>query len=123
MKRAGDLWQEIVSWDNLLNSALCAARGKRSRPDVAGFLFDLETNVCALQRELEAGEYMPGAYRTFWIHDPKARLISAAPFRDRVVHHALTRVLETVFEPRFMPNSYASRKGFGQHQCPVACNC
>jgi retron-type reverse transcriptase len=116
MKRAGNLWPEIVSWDNLLNSALCAARGKRNRPDVASFLFQLEPKVCALQRELEAGEYVPGEYRTFWIHDPKARLISAAPFRDRVVHHALTRVLEKVFEPRFMPNSYASRKGFGQHQ-------
>jgi hypothetical protein len=43
-------------------------------------------------------------------------MISAAPFRDRVVHHALTRVLETVFEPRFTASSFASRKGFGQHK-------
>lgn len=65
---------------------------------------------------IAGGGYTPGGYRTFWIHDPKARLISAAPFRDRVVHHAFTRVLERVFEPRFMANSFASRKGFGQHQ-------
>jgi retron-type reverse transcriptase len=116
MKRAGNLWPQVVCWDNLLDSALRAAHGKKNRPDVARFLFQLEPNVCQLQRELEAGVYTPGGYRSFWIHDPKPRLISAAPFRDRVVHHALTRVLETVFEPRFTANSFASRKGFGQHK-------
>ncbi len=116
VKRVGNLWGKVVSWDNLLASALAAAGGKKSRADVAQFLFRLEPNLCELQRELQSGGYRPGGYRTFWIRDPKARLISAAPFRDRVVHHALTRVLEEVFEPRFMPNSFASRKGFGQHQ-------
>jgi retron-type reverse transcriptase len=114
--RAGNLWPQIVSWDNLLDSALLAARGKKKRPDVARFLFELEPNLCELQRELESGIYLPGDYRSFWIHDPKARLISAAPFRDRVVHHALTRVLERVFEPRFVSSSFASRRGFGQHK-------
>ncbi|MEO8657248.1 MAG: reverse transcriptase/maturase family protein [Bryobacteraceae bacterium] len=116
MKRAGNLWPDVVSWRNLLESALAAARGKRRRPDVAQFLLHLEPNVCALQRELEGGSYQPGGYRTFWIRDPKPRMISAASFRDRVVHHALTRVLEAVFEPRFTSRSFASRKGYGQHQ-------
>jgi retron-type reverse transcriptase len=116
MKRIGNLWPQVTSWENLLASALAAARGKRKRPDVARFLFDLEPNVCALQRELLAGDWKPGDYRTFWIRDPKPRMISAAPFRDRVVHHAVTRVLETVFEPRFTASSFASRKGFGQHK-------
>jgi hypothetical protein len=116
MKRAGNLWSQLTSWENLLASALAAARGKRKRPDVARFLFNLEPNVCALQRELLAGEWRPGEYRTFWSRDPKPRMISAAPFRDRVVHHAVTRVLESVFEPRFTASSFASRKGFGQHK-------
>lgn len=115
MKRVGEVWPRIVSWQNLLDSALAAARGKRKRPDVARFLASLETNVCAIQRELASGSYQPGEYRTFWIRDPKARQISAAPFRDRVVHHALTRALETVFEPRFTTCSFASRTGYGQH--------
>ncbi|HEY6344846.1 MAG TPA: hypothetical protein VIY49_25395 [Bryobacteraceae bacterium] len=51
MKRVGNLWPLLTSWENLLGSALAAARGKRKRPDVARFLFDLETNVCSLQRE------------------------------------------------------------------------
>ena len=116
MKRTGNLWAQVVGWENLTESARVAARGKRSRPDVARFLHEIESNLCSLQRELEDGSYRPGGYRTFWIHDPKPRLISAAPFRDRVVHHALTRVLEPVFEPRFTAHSFASRKGFGQHR-------
>ncbi len=116
MKRTGNLWTQLTSWENLMEAARAAARAKRSRPDVARFLHHLETNLCAIQRELEEGVYRPGAYRTFWIHDPKPRQISAAPFRDRVVHHALTRVLEPVFEPRFTAYSFASRKGFGQHR-------
>ena len=71
MKRAGNLWPQLTSWENLLASALAAARGKRKRPDVARFLFNLEPNVCALQRELQAGIWRPGEYRTFWIRDPK----------------------------------------------------
>jgi retron-type reverse transcriptase len=116
MKRTGNLWPQLTSWENLTEAARAAARGKRARPDVARFLHKLEANLCGLQRELEEGSYRPGGYRTFWIRDPKPRLISAAPFRDRVVHHALTRVLEPVFEPRFTAYSFASRKGFGQHR-------
>lgn len=83
---------------------------------MARFLYQLEPNLCRLQRELRDGTYQPGAYRTFWILDPKPRQISAAPFRDRVVHHALTRTLEPVFAGRFTSFSFPSRKGFGQHQ-------
>jgi len=116
VKRAGNLYEKIIDWGNLMESARQAARGKRSRPDVARFLHELEANLCRLQSELASDSYRPGAYRTFWIHDGKSRQISAAPFRDRVVHHALTRVLEPVFEARFTDYSFASRKGFGQHR-------
>ena len=116
MKRVTHLWPALVTWRHLVHSAHAAALGKRSRPDVARFTADLEPNLLRLQHELTTGTYQPGPYRTFWIRDPKARLISAAPFRDRVVHHALTRILEPVFEKRFTPFSFASRKGFGQHQ-------
>lgn len=99
-----------------MEAARLAARGKRKRPDVARFLHNLEPKLCVLQQELEDGNYHPDPYRTFWICDPKQRQISAASFRDRVVHHALTRVLEPVFERRFTQYSFASRKGFGQHR-------
>ncbi|MCP5117073.1 MAG: RNA-dependent DNA polymerase, partial [bacterium] len=83
---------------------------------VARFRLDLEWELCRLRRELEDGSYQPGPYRTFWLRDPKPRLISAARFRDRVVHHALTQLLEPVFERQFQPDSFACRKGFGTHK-------
>jgi RNA-directed DNA polymerase len=91
------------------------ARGKRSRLDVARFLLNLESELWLLRRELEEERYHPGPYRSFRVRDPKPRLISAAPFRDRVVHHALTQVLEPIFERRFSKDSFACREGFGTH--------
>lgn len=89
--------------------------GKRSRPDVAAFVLRLEPELLRLRRELLAGDYRPGPYRTFWVLDPKPRQISAAPFRDRVVHHALTAALEPIWERRFSPHSFACREGRGTH--------
>jgi hypothetical protein len=116
MKRVGNLWAEVTSFENLLAAAKAAAAGKRSRRDVAAFEMDLEPELARLRRELMQGEYVSGAYRDFRVNDGKPRLISAAPFRDRVVHHALTRVLEPVSERRFSPCSFACRKGLGTHR-------
>jgi retron-type reverse transcriptase len=114
-KSFGNLWDRLLSFENLLRSAEAACRGKRGRPDVARFHFRLEPNLLQLQRELGDGSYQPGAYRQFWIVEKKPRLISAAPYRDRVVHHALCRVLEPLWEPRFIYDSYACRVGKGTH--------
>lgn len=69
-----------------------------------------------LQAELASFTYTPGSYVSFYIHDPKHRLISAAPFHDRVVHHALCNLIEPVFDRRFIPDSYANRIGKGTHR-------
>jgi retron-type reverse transcriptase len=114
--KLGNLYAGLTSPASLLAAALTAAQGKRRRPDVARFLMDLELELVRLRRELLDGSYRPGPYRTFEILDPKPRRISAAPFRDRVVHHALTRVLEPIFEQRFLPDSYACRRGLGTHR-------
>ena len=66
MKRTANLWPQLTSWKNLVEAARVASRGKRNRPDVAGFLHEIEPNLCKLQRELEEGAYRPGGYRTFW---------------------------------------------------------
>ena len=116
MKRVGGLWPEVTSWPNLFEAARRAALGKKRRPEVAAFLFDLEPRLAQLRRELLDGSYQPGPYRMFRIFEPKPREISAAPFRDRVVHHALTSVLEPVFERRFSPNSFACPSGQGYAQ-------
>ncbi len=93
-----------------------AARGKRGRVAAATFEFQLADRLLALQAALRQGSYRPGPYRHFIIHEPKQRKISAAPFRDRVVHHALCHVIEPLFEARFHPHSYANRLGKGTHR-------
>jgi hypothetical protein len=93
MKRHGNLWQQIISFENLLLSARKAQRGKRYRDNVLAFNDRLEQNLLLLQRHLQDRTYQPGAYRTFEIFEPKPRIISAAPYPDRVVHFVGFRVL------------------------------
>jgi len=116
MQRAGQLWEQVTAFENLYLAYRKAIRGKRRRPDVARFIVHAETELWTLHEELRTQTYQPGAYRTFYVYDRKPRLISAAPFRDRVVHHALCNVLEPLFERVFIPDLYSNRPGKGQHQ-------
>lgn len=115
MKRYGCLWPHVVAWENLLLAARKARRGKREREAVQQFEFSLEGELLRVQRELDDGSYRPGPFHTRWITRPKPRLISAAPYRDRVVHHALMNVLEPILDRHFHPHSFACRKGKGTH--------
>ncbi len=114
-KRYSQLYEQIAHFDNLYLAYRKASRGKRSQPEVAAFEFNLQSHLFQLQDELMNGSYRPGAYRSFYILDPKRRLISAAPFRDRVVHHALCNLIEPIFERTFIGTSYANRRGKGTH--------
>lgn len=111
-----DLWPTLVSWENLLRAHRRCRRRKRHRRAAAAFDFDWESQLLQLQRELRDGSYRPGPYRHFRITDPKPRKISAAPYRDRVVHHALVQVLEPIFDRGFIHDSYACRVGKGTHR-------
>lgn len=91
-------------------------RRKRYSQAAAEFDFDSMNNLLALHRELVAATWEPGEYHHFQITDPKPRKISAAPFRDRVVHHAIVNVLEPIFDKRFIHDSYACRRGKGTHR-------
>lgn len=115
MKRYGNLWDRIISWENLVLAARKAQRGKRDRDSVQRFNFRQESELLTLQRELQNHTYRPGLFRTHWLYRPKKRLISAAPYRDRVVHHALMNILEPILDTHFHPDSYACRKGKGTH--------
>jgi len=110
------MYQQLFSWENLLLAYRKASKGKRGQANVAEFEYRLEDNLLQLQRELREKIYEPGNYYSFYIHDPKRRLISAAPFRDRVVHHALCNLIEPIFEKSFVFDSYANRIGKGTHK-------
>lgn len=111
-----NLFGEIATFANLHAAWEAARRGKRRRLDVANFERNLESNLLRLEQQLNDGSYRPGRYRSFYIREPKRRKISAAPFRDRVVHHALVRVIEPIWEARFSSASYACRIGKGTHR-------
>ncbi|MBE7385779.1 MAG: RNA-directed DNA polymerase [Leptolyngbya sp. SIO1E4] len=116
MKRYGNFWPDIIDFENLLQAARQAQRGKRYRPNVLAFNYNLDKELLQLQRELQEKTYRPGKYRTFKIEDPKPRLISAAPYRDRVVHHALCNIIVSPLERTFITDTYANRVGYGTHR-------
>ena len=103
----------IASVENLMLAARKARRSKSRRRDVEAFHQRLETGVMRLSDELIRGVWCPGAYQHFEIHEPKRRMISAAPFADRVVHHALCNLMQPVLERRFIAQSFSCQEGKG----------
>ncbi len=113
MKRARNLFERIPDWENLLDATHRALRGKRRRRDAQLFVADLEAELSRLTVELRSGTYCGSGFRQFVIHDPKRRVISAPPFRDRVAHHAIMNVCEPELERFQIHHSYACRVGKG----------
>lgn len=116
-----NLQERLYDWENLRSAYAMASRGKRGRPATAAFESLLADHLLELEQELREQTYRPGAYNNFYIHEPKRRLISAAPFRDRVVHHALCNVTVPYFEKLFIAESYANRVGKGTHRAIDHC--
>lgn len=114
--RHDGLFAGIACFSALIEATRRAARGKRGKPGAAAFLANQEKEVLRLVRELQSHNYRPGRFVTIEIHDPKPRTVSAAPFRDRVVHHALCAEIEPIFERGFIHDSYANRLGKGTHR-------
>lgn len=115
MKTYNNLFQEVCKYENLYDAYLKARRCKNSIAEVLMFGYNLENELLKLQYELENQTYRTGKYRHFIIFEPKERKISALPFRDRIVHHAICSVIEPIFDLRFIYDSYACRKGKGTH--------
>ena len=116
MKRVKNIFETIVKFDNLLLAFRKAFKGCRKNRETLAFFFHQERELLKLQAELLTHRYRPKGFRQFKINDPKERTISVAPFRDRVVHHAVVNVLEPIWEKAFIYDSYATRKGKGTHR-------
>ena len=121
MKTYKNLYSQITDFDNLYAAWRKARKNKRYKLSTAIFGQNLDRELLMLHRELTAQTYQPGEYVHFTIHEPKRRLISAAPFRDRVVHHALCNIIEPIYERKFIYDSYANRKGKGTHAALDRC--
>ena len=109
-------FEEVISLDNLLSAWSEFLRGKRARQDVQHFQFYLMDNILALHGDLVSKTYRHGKYSTFYIADPKPRIIHKAPVMDRLVHHALYRKLYPFFDKTFIADSYSCRKDKGTHK-------
>jgi retron-type reverse transcriptase len=113
--RHPDLFNRFANFRSLRQAAQKAVLGKRRKPGAAAFFANLEYELLRLERELQGGDYRPGRYVEIRIKDPKERLVSAAPFRDHVVHHALCAAIYPIFEAGFIDHSFANRTGKGTH--------
>lgn len=114
--RSWQCFEEIADPLNLWRAWCDFQRGKRQRANVAAFALDADRHVHRLARELAAGTYRPGPYRLRRISDPKRRVVAAAAVRDRVVHHALHRVVAPRWNASFIDHSYACLQGRGTHR-------
>jgi len=109
-------FDEIISHENLLR-AWCEFRaGKRGKKDVLAFERNLEDNLFRLHWELANDCYSHGTYRSFVIYDPKRRDIHKATVRDRVLHHAVFRVLYPYLDRTFIDDSFSCRLNKGSHR-------
>jgi len=111
------LIQKVVEEDNLLKAYKQARKRKRLKNEVLLFKEHLHFNLQQIKNDILNKTYKIGEYRNFKIYHPKERNISALPFRDRVVQHALCNVIEPLFDKSMFSMSYACRKGKGTHKC------
>ena len=119
-KKHRNLIERIACEKNLRRAYLQTARGKRRTFGYLEFKEYAELNLALLGQEILNGSYLPGKPREFLIHEPKPRLISAIPFRDRVAQHALVNVIGPIFEATLLPRTYACRKDMGTHAAVIS---
>lgn len=115
-KTFSNLWPQITAWPTLIDAWASTARGRTRQRDVIRFKADLEPNLIAIQESLLQRAYRTGPYHRFFVYEPKRREISSLPLKDRIVQHALVRVIGPIFEARFIDQSYACRVGKGDHR-------
>jgi len=116
MKTTLPPFELIYTMENLYSAWHKASLGKSAKSAILDFYRDLDNNLASIARDLKNGTYRPGAYNRFLVREPKERIISAAPVRDRVVHHALMNYYANVFDRHLIYDSYACRVGKGTHK-------
>lgn len=107
------LWPQVIDFENIHAAYLQARKGKRFRAEVLRYSLNAEEHLANLQNHLIWKSWQPGRQREFVVLEPKLRAIQAPPFQDRVLHHALVRVIEPIFEQKFIADSFACRTGKG----------
>jgi hypothetical protein len=119
-KRYRNLIGKITSPTTMAEAYRLTARGKRLTGGYLGFKEFDALNLAELGRDMALGTYLPGQPTEFFVLDPKRRLISALPFRDRIAQQALCLVIGPIFDRALLPRSFACRPGKGTHAGAIA---
>jgi len=116
MKTYKQIFESMTSVEHLFGAWDQFKQDKRSKYDVMEFEKELEQHIFQLHHDLRNKTYKHGQYTGFYISDPKLRHIHKAIVRDRVLHHGIFKVLNPIFEPGFIPDSFSCRIGKGSHK-------
>lgn len=116
MKIYKNIFEKVISLENLFSAWEKFHKDKKKKKDVQKFEFNLEKNIFQLHRDLEHKIYRHGPYFSFYIRDPKVRHIYKATVQDRVLHHAVFKILNPIFEPTFISTSFSCRIKKGNHK-------
>ncbi len=114
-KKHKHLIERIGAIENLRDAYEKTARGKRATFGFLEFKEYAQANLALMSEAILDGAWVQGPYREFTIHEPKARLISALYFKDRLAQHALVNVIGPIFDKTLMPQTFACRVGMGTH--------
>src|SRR3989338_9136715 len=109
-------FEKIISIENLILAWKEFLHGKRNRKDVQEFQLHFMDNLLFLHKDLKNKAYIHGRYHAFNISDPKPRSINKASVLDRLLHHAIYRILYSYFDSKFIHDSYSCRKEKGTHK-------
>ena len=127
LKRYGNLWTKIISKENIKSAIIkaCKNNGRMSpakRRSIDYIKENLDLTVVQVQKLLINREYKTSPYHIYPLFDPKLRMIYSLPFMiDRIIHHALLNILEPLWDSLMISDSYACRKGKGQHKAAMRC--
>ncbi|MEK9170566.1 MAG: reverse transcriptase/maturase family protein [Patescibacteria group bacterium] len=116
MKTYDNIFEKIISLENLFLAWDEFKKEKLRKADVIKFEFNLEQNIFSLHYKLKNKTYKHGIYTSFYINDPKQRHIHKASVKDRIIHHTVFLVLYPIFEKTFIYDSYSCRKNKGTHK-------
>ena len=118
MKRYGNLYDTIISVDNLRLADEKARKGKSKSFGVKLFDKDKENNLQRLHEVLESGKFKTSQYSTFFVYEPKKRKIYRLPYYpDRILHHAIMNIMENIWVGTMTTDTYACVKNRGIHKC------
>lgn len=118
MKRVGDIFDKVISLENLRLADEKARKGKLHSYGVQLHDKNREANLLSLHESLKNGTFKTSKYHIFKIYEPKEREIFRLPyFPDRILHHAIMNVLEPIWVSVFNKDTYSCIKNRGIHAC------